>query len=710
MKSCIAILALAASAIGQSNNAVALAPRAFIPLGMQNELPLSLASDATGNFYVAGTEQNHVLALKVDSNGKVLYSRSFGGSGIDRPLAIAVDTAGSSYVVGVTSSLDFPVVNSNPSTGTLFCTKLSPDGSAIVYSTLIGTAYPSGAAADSSGSLYLTGVASSKDLAATPGAFQTASHGPDAFVLKLGPDGKIAFATFLGGNGPACNPGGSCLVGVPFPAPLTDDEEGFGIAVDQTGNVYVAGVTNAADFPVTPNAFQTKYADPAGMADQGFIAKLSPDGSQLLYSTYLGTASGERIVSLAVDSSGEAVVGGHTYSTSFPTTADALFPSPHAPGGFIGRLNSQGSALVYATYLGNSAPGNNASEVGGIAIDDGGNIDVTGWAGYGTIPTSDFPVTTGAMPTGFTYFTQLSGDGKSLIYSTLLPYGSGGTAVATGLSRTSAVLGDAGVLTIFGQADLTLPTVFGLANIAGPYLDGQVAPGEIISLYGTNLGPDQAVALKLDSSGFITTDLAGVQVTFDGILAPVIMAQRNQLNVQVPYEIAGKNVTAMQITSAVGTSQSFPLQVAVSEPGILTVDTLYAAAINQDGSINTQYNPAPQGSIITLFATGTGLWNGDLKTGQVSSASLVSPKSPVKVLISSNLVEAEVLYAGSAPTLTDGVLQLNIRLPISSAFNLITQFILQVGDAQSPVAAVYSRVPGTNESKRRERRWRSGCS
>jgi uncharacterized protein (TIGR03437 family) len=359
-------------------------------------------------------------------------------------------------------------------------------------------------------------------------------------------------------------------------------------------------------------------------------------------------------------------------------------------------LNSQGSALVNATYLGNSIPGNTGSEVRGIAIDDGGNIDVTGWAGYGTIPTSDFPVTTGAMPTGFTYFTQLSGDGKSLIYSTLLPYASGGTAVATGLSRTPAVLGDAGVLTIFGQADLTLPTVFGPANIAGPYLDGQVAPGEIISLYGTNLGPDQAVALKLDSSGFITTELAGVQVTFDGIPAPVIMAQRNQLNVQAPYEIAGKNVTAMQITSAAGTSQSCPLQVAVSEPGILTVDTLYAAAINQDGSINTQYNPAPQGSIITLFATGTGLWNGDLKTGQVASASLVSPQSPVKVLISSNLVEAEVLYAGSAPTLTDGVVQLNIRLPIASAYNLITQFILQVGDAQSPVAAVYSRVPGTN--------------
>jgi len=108
---------------------------------------------------------------------------------------------------------------------------------------------------------------------------------------------------------------------------------------------------------------------------------------------------------------------------------------------------------------------------------------------------------------------------------------------------------------------------------------------------------------------------------------------------------------------------------------------------------------AMSSGLTIFFATGTGLWNGNLNTGQVASASLVSPESPVQALIpmGSDLVEAEVLYAGSAPTLTDGVLQLNIRLPVSSAFNLVTYLILQVGDAQSPVAAVYSRVPGTNE-------------
>src|ERR1019366_4687893 len=117
---------------------------------------------------------------------------------------------------------------------------------------------------------------------------------------------------------------------------------------------------------------------------------------------------------------------------------------------------------------------------------------------------------------------------------------------------------------------------YALAITAVASVDGQVAPGEVVSLFGVNLGPDQAVGLALDPSGLIATQLGGVQVRFDGVLAPVIMAQKNQLNVQVPYEIADKGVTAMQITGTAGTSQVLSLPVVASEPGILTVDGTYA--------------------------------------------------------------------------------------------------------------------------------------
>lgn len=675
-----------------------MVPRLFVPLGLRNGTGAnSLVTDGAGNFYATGTAQNHVLVAKVDPNGRILYSKSFGGKGLDRPLAITVDRTGSSYVVGVTASPDFPVVNANQTTGTMFCTKLSPDGSTIVYSTLLGTGEADAVTVDSSGSVYVTGQAGSPGLAATPGAYQTKSKGPDAFVLKLGPDGKVVFTTFLGGNGPACDPGGSCHVspGIPIGPGITDEDEGRGIAVDQAGNVYVAGITNAADFPVTPNALQTKYADPSGVAEHGFISKFSPDGSTLLYSTYLGTASGERIGTVIVNSSGEAIVAGQTFSTSFPTTVGALFPSPHVPGGFIARLNSQGSALLYATYFGNG-------NVNGVAIDDAGNLNVTGYASGSQ--SGPFPVTPGAMPTGYTYFAQLNADGKSLIYSTLLPDGSAGNSVAAGSSRTPAVVGEAGVLTVFGLGDSTVPTLYALANTAVPFVDGQVAPGEIISLFGVNLGPDQAVGLKLDSSGFIATELAGVQVTFDGIRSPIIMAQKGQLNIQVPYEVVDKDVTAMQITSTAGTSQGSSLKVVAATPGIFTVDGLNAAAINQDGSINTSDHPAPLGSIITLFATGSGSWNGDLKTGQVSPASLVVPVLPVKAFVpSSPVVEAQVQYAGSAPGLTDGALQLNILLPTADVLKAAgfavpptyLNVVVQIGNVQSPAAtiATINRLP-----------------
>jgi uncharacterized protein (TIGR03437 family) len=646
-----------------------------------------LVTDSAGNFYAAGTANNHVLVAKIDPNGKILYSKSFGGNGIDRPLAIAVDKVGSSYVVGITNSPDFPLVNANHSTGTMFCAKLSPDGSTIVYSTLLGTGEADAVAVDSSGSAYVTGIASSLGLASTPGAFQTISKGPDAYVLKLGPDGKVVFTTFLGGNG-FCNAGPSCFG---LAGGITDSDEGRAIAVDPTGNVYVAGVTNAADFPVTPDAFQTTYANPSGVTPNGFVSKLSPDGSTLLYSTYLGTASGEYLNALILNGSGEALVAGNTYSTSFPTTAGAAFPAPHAPGAIVARLNSQGSALLYGTYLG-------SGNVNGVVADGGGNLSLTGYADLGP-----FPVTSGALSVGGAYFAQLSADGKSLIYSTLLPSGSAGNAVALGASGTPAVLGGAGVLTIFGSADSAAPAVYALANTAGPYVAGQVAPGEIVSLFGVNLGPDQAVGLALDPSGLVATQLAGVQVRFDGVLAPMIMAQKNQLNIQVPYEIADEGVTAMQITGAAGTSQVYSLQVVPSEPGFLTVDGLYAAAINEDGSINTSNNPVTLGSVITLFVTGSGSWGSGLRTGQVSPLSLAYPVLTVNayVLLSSapqTLAETEVLYAGSAPGLTDGVLQVNLRLPGPDVFALagiansqIVNLVLQIGDVQSPFATIWTR-------------------
>lgn len=653
-----------------------LVPRAIVDLKIPNSAGRnSLTTDSLGNFYAAGTADGHALVVKVSSAGTIIYARPFGGSGIDQPQAIAVDATGAAYIVGITSSSDFPLVHAYLSTSNMFLSKLSPDGSTIVYSTFIGSAAypgPTAVAVDTAGSAYVTGQASSPGFASTTGSYQAKSNGLDAFILNVAPDGsKAVWATFLGGNGPACAhlPDLSCVpvAGIPlFPNGPDESDQGAAIAIDAAGNVYVAGITNAADFPVTKDVFQTKYAVPDGKSNQGFIAKLSADGSALLYSTYIGTPAGDFLNALLVNASGEAIVGGATFSDVFPTTPGALAPGPHHPGGWIAKLNANGSTLVYATYLGNG-------NVNGIVQDNNASLYVTGYNDLN----SPFPITPGASPVGYPFFTQLDANGATLLYSTLLPNGSAGNAIALSASG-AAVLGAAGVLTLFGHGDPAQPAVYALANAASSLVIGHVAPGEIVAVSGVGFGPASPVS-------------------FDGITAPIFGTQQNRIILQVPFEIARSSTTTLQLTDSSGQAvQSLVLAVAPADPGVITLDGHHAAAINQDGSLNSTEHPAPLGSSITIFGTGSGLWAGSLSTGEIAPSALTFPQLPVLVLISvpqasATQHSATVLYAGSAPSLSDGVLQVNLRLPAAPDLGNgpEVQLILQVGGIQSPPVTLY---------------------
>lgn len=274
------------------------------------------------------------------------YSTYLGGTGSDTGASIAVDSAGNAYVTGSTSSTDFPTSGVvQPVFGgftDVFVTKLNPTGSALVYSTYLGGSNVDqgfGIAVDSSGNAYVTGETSSHDFPTTPGAYRTIGGFDDAFVAKLDATGSgLAYSTYLGGN-------------------LQD--QGKGIAVDSSGNAYVAGTTQTPDFPITPGVFQPIFG---GGSNDGFVAKLNAAGSALVYSSFLGGSSlfEEKILGIAVDSSGNAYVTGMTSSTDFPTTIGAFQP---AFGGgssraFVAKVNSAGTNLVYSTYLGgNGATG-----------------------------------------------------------------------------------------------------------------------------------------------------------------------------------------------------------------------------------------------------------------------------------------------------------------------------------------------------------------
>jgi hypothetical protein len=363
--------------------------------GAANDGGYGIAVDAGGNAYVGGYTysanfpttagafqtapgggQDGFVAKLNASGGSLAYSTYLGGTADDYVKEIALGAAGNAYVTGVTHSSPFPTTAGAFQTTfggfiDAFATKLSVDGGSLVYSTYLGGAeddYGQGIAVDSSGNAYISGDTHSTTFPTTPGAFHTTASGQmDAFVTKLNAIGSApVYSTYLGAGG---------------------NDYGIGIAVDASGYAYVTGHTFSGNFPTTTGAFQTALA---GITD-AYATKLNLDGSGLVYSTYLGGSGDENSGNIAVDGLGNAWLTGYTDSANFPTTANA---HQAAIGGgsdvYISKLNAQGSALVYSTYLGGT--GNETGQ--SIAVDSSGNAYAVGDAN-----STNFPTTAGAFQT-----------------------------------------------------------------------------------------------------------------------------------------------------------------------------------------------------------------------------------------------------------------------------------------------------------------------
>ena len=325
----------------------------------------------------------------------------------------------------------------------------------LVYSSYLGGSFPDdpfGITVDSSGSVYVAGLTCSADFPVTAGAYQTAHNGSggacptsqnsfeDVFVTKFNSTGTgLVYSTYIGGSG---------------------SDRAYGIAIDSSGNAYVAGQTQSKDYPVTAGAFITTCPGGVGGCNTGIVTKLNPTGSALVYSTYVGGNANMGSTGIAVDSSGEAYTTGATDGT-FPTTAGAYQSSNPRNGAGLSPvfaiLNPSGSACVYCTFLGGTKgtsynPGNQAF---GVAIDSTGKAYITGWT-----DSSDFPTTAGAFQTTCGTDGNCNGlwdafvakldptqfGNASLVYSTFL----GGSGTDLGLSIAVDPSGDAYVTGITG--------------------------------------------------------------------------------------------------------------------------------------------------------------------------------------------------------------------------------------------------------------------
>jgi len=407
------------------------------------------------------------------------YSTYFGGGGGDEARGVALDAAGNAYVVGTTAPVAFPVNpgEPRPPTSQAFVAKLDPAG-ALVYATYFGGSALEqglGIAVDAGGHAYVTGLTQSADFPTVNPVQAALSGASDAFVAKLDPAGAaFVYATYLGGSG---------------------DERGQGIAVDATGHAYPVGLTTSLDFPTTPGAFQPGYG---GGGDDSYVAKLTPDGSALVYATYLGGSDVDDVQGVAVDAAGNAYLAGGTISTNFPT-ANAFQPSQGVPGGrdaFVTKLDAAGAALVYSTYLG--AFGDDSAF--GIAVDAAGSAHVTGRTFSSTFPTRNAvqPFLAGGQDA---FVTKLDPSGTALVYSTFLG-GSGSD------------LGFAIALDPAGNAYVTGPTTSPNFPLNDPL---QATFGGFVDAFVAKFGPTGAPRVLSSYLGGTGDDRAyGVAVTAGG--------------------------------------------------------------------------------------------------------------------------------------------------------------------------------------------------
>jgi uncharacterized protein (TIGR03437 family) len=235
------------------------------------------------------------------------------------------------------------------------------------------------------------------------------------------------------------------------------------------------------------------------------------------------------------------------------------------------------------------------------------------------------------------------------------------------------------------------PFILSITNAAS-FQPGAIAPGEIITIFGSGMGPSALVTSKLTDPGRLDSNLEQSLVYFDGIAAPLVYTSANQLAAVVPYSVAGQETTTVEVEYKGIRSPAVPMRVARSAPAIFTLSASgQAAALNQDGSINSVDNGAEPGSVVALYATGEGQTDPPGVDGKLALEVYPKPVLPVSVRVNGEY--AKVLYAGAAPGLVAGAMQVNIQLPAGLPRGVAVPVVLIVGEVASPAGVTIATKP-----------------
>ncbi len=482
------------------------------------------------------------------------------------------------------------------------------------------------------------------------------------------------------------------------------------MTLDAAGNIYLAGAatpTNGVNVPLqaSPGAFQGSVQAQACEGGGAitfpcryqFVEKLDPTATKLSYATFITGSFGASPASIAVDAAGNAMVAGTTNSADYPVTAQALqtlyvanaaapksLPTerggfgPPPSTGYVTKLNATGTALIWSTFF----SGSEQDAISGMVLGPNGYIYITGQANSNDLPGLSGSVPDGCRPgvnQGLGFVARMSPDGTSLSPTKLI-YGAPSCTYALCAADISATSSSAwalaakpdGTAVAAGSngaiAAVDLFSSSRLACLTDPADNVQIttiAPGQLLSIFGSRMMQQPAPIVP------------GVSVTFNGIAAPLLFTSSEQINVQVPYEIAGQDSVEMEVAnSAVGlmereTVALMPRQPSVflaqdavlsAVPGFFYCDdglsrNQHALALNADGTLNTCSNGARPGSQVTIFLNGMG------QTQPTQATGAINPAPPAK--LTPGVAGSGILSTTTSPGSISGVVQVQLRATTS---------------------------------------------